>query len=396
MKLRITIAMIGVFAACGPALAQTDDRNGLLLIDEFYYGGMSADGSSFVGRSLDDGGWIWTPFTDRVVLPRPNDDVFFKSTEPRGISDDGRYICGSYVSTEQILKPIYWFADSDPIQLGSLRAGSGGMATDVSNTGVVVGQSDDQAFRWTFLTGMRAIAESRDGLDPVIAEAITADGSVVVGQGNYPRQLGSEQRAFAAASSTRILPTLARNEAANDVAYGVNANGNVIVGASGGVDDARPALWYGGQVRSLGSFNGITEGAAFAVSDDGCVVGGALFPNGPLGAGQAFVWTPATGMLDLQDLVVNQMGVDLEGWSLNTVEDVSSDGTVISGSAYRLSPEARSVYRLVLPPLPPSVKADVTTTGATIPGFAGFGVRDAVVDLDDLGAFLDAWLVGKP
>ena len=35
--------------------------------------------------------------------------------------------------------------------------------------------------------------------------------------------------------------------------------------------------------------------------------------------------------------------------------------------------------------------ADITTTGATLPGQPGVGVPDGVVDLDDLGRFLNLW-----
>ncbi|MEM9065985.1 MAG: hypothetical protein AAGB51_10895 [Planctomycetota bacterium] len=36
--------------------------------------------------------------------------------------------------------------------------------------------------------------------------------------------------------------------------------------------------------------------------------------------------------------------------------------------------------------------ADLTTTGATLPGATGYGVPDGVVDLDDLGYFIFIWL----
>ncbi|MEM9064627.1 MAG: GC-type dockerin domain-anchored protein [Planctomycetota bacterium] len=40
--------------------------------------------------------------------------------------------------------------------------------------------------------------------------------------------------------------------------------------------------------------------------------------------------------------------------------------------------------------------ADLTTSGATLPGQPGFGVPDGFVDLDDLGFFLNLWLQGCP
>jgi len=42
------------------------------------------------------------------------------------------------------------------------------------------------------------------------------------------------------------------------------------------------------------------------------------------------------------------------------------------------------------------LEADGTTSGATLEGQPGFGVPDGVVDLDDLGFFLSVWLIGCP
>lgn len=42
------------------------------------------------------------------------------------------------------------------------------------------------------------------------------------------------------------------------------------------------------------------------------------------------------------------------------------------------------------------LQADLTTTGATLPGFPGYGVPDVAVDIDDLGYYLNIWLTGCP
>ncbi|MEM9065542.1 MAG: S8 family peptidase [Planctomycetota bacterium] len=43
----------------------------------------------------------------------------------------------------------------------------------------------------------------------------------------------------------------------------------------------------------------------------------------------------------------------------------------------------------------PECNADVTSTGGTIPGSPGYGNPDGVVDLDDLGYIVDAWISGN-
>lgn len=40
--------------------------------------------------------------------------------------------------------------------------------------------------------------------------------------------------------------------------------------------------------------------------------------------------------------------------------------------------------------------ADLTTSGATLDGQEGFGVADGIVDLDDLGYFLNLWVASDP
>lgn len=69
----------------------------------------------------------------------------------------------------------------------------------------------------------------------------------------------------------------------------------------------------------------------------------------------------------------------------------------------RLSVRVRSTasttaqhYRLVISADAGSCRADRTATGASTAGFPGFGEADGVVNLDDLGFFLNLWLVQDP
>jgi len=61
---------------------------------------------------------------------------------------------------------------------------------------------------------------------------------------------------------------------------------------------------------------------------------------------------------------------------------------------------SEAVHAAALPeldgPLTSRCTADVTTTGATIEGQAGFGEPDGVSDLDDLGYYLNAWIGQQP
>jgi uncharacterized membrane protein len=66
---------------------------------------------------------------------------------------------------------------------------------------------------------------------------------------------------------------------------------------------------------------------ANGVSADGSVVVGRV---SPLTGSNAFVWSAATGMRNLQGLVISQ-GAALTGWGLTQATGVSADGLTIVG-----------------------------------------------------------------
>jgi len=83
-------------------------------------------------------------------------------------------------------------------------------------------------------------------------------------------------------------------------------------------------------MRSLGSLpGGIPDSNAAAISSDGKVIVG----HSDSARGEAaFIWTEATGMRDLRDVLENEYGIDLRGWCLGRPNSVSGDGTAIVGT----------------------------------------------------------------
>jgi probable HAF family extracellular repeat protein len=65
------------------------------------------------------------------------------------------------------------------------------------------------------------------------------------------------------------------------------------------------------------------------VSADGSVVVGA---SGAEGGQKAFVWTPTHGMRCLQDVLTDSYKLNLTGWTLESANAVTPDGTVIVGT----------------------------------------------------------------
>ena len=161
----------------------------------------------------------------------------------------------------------------------------------------------------------------------------------------------------------------------------ISADGSLIVGtAVHGADYSKEAVLFTGDgefVRWLGKLNGVDTGSHRISANGEFVVGGSTSTNGF--APTAFFWSNATGMLDLGDgpwvggasyhlwdtisvsnngIVVgsnNQRpfiwdiengrrsledelqhwGIDLDGWRLTNVVDISADGHTLLGTAYK-------------------------------------------------------------
>ena len=154
--------------------------------------------------------------------------------------------------------------------------------------------------------------------------AISADGSTVVGQTNYPTG-GSSGRAQAfvwrVGSGYSELPYLPGGGTSSAVG-GVSADGSWIVGMSDSTAGSEPARWNAaGSVQSLGLLPGSAETYATAVSADGGVLGGFGRSGSNL---VAFQWVPSTGITPL---------TSLPGRNWDSVYGVSADGSRIAGQS---------------------------------------------------------------
>ena len=118
-------------------------------------------------------------------------------------------------------------------------------------------------------------------------------------------------------------------------AEAVSADGAVIVGDGESSPGRQAFRWTGeGGMVGLGDLPG-GDFRSFArdVSADGSIVVGLSHTGqGPTG-NEAFIWDQAHGMRNLRDVLVDEFGLDLGGWTLLTAQGISAEGERIVGIA---------------------------------------------------------------
>ncbi len=197
---------------------------------------------------------------------------------------------------------------------------------DMSDDGTVVVGGDREAVRWTQAAGIERLGFLEPPLCDLpcgeisAARAVSGDGLVVVGE--------STQQAFRWSQSDGLqrIPVPHDFNVTAAVATAADHDGTVIAGCIRASSSAL-AHWRftaATGVQDLGSLEGEGESDCdVALTADGSVVVGQS-------QGKAFVWNPAQGMRELA-LVLVEAGLDLWGWEFERVGGISADGKVIVG-----------------------------------------------------------------
>ncbi|MBN8280317.1 MAG: thrombospondin type 3 repeat-containing protein [Gammaproteobacteria bacterium] len=260
--------------------------------------------------------------------------------------------------------------------IGHIPAGPQGNSLRAlsADGGTVVGGSiygGGVAFRWTPDGGRQSLGALPGGGNALAAEGITADGSVIVGFSGWPAG-GYMAFRWTEATGMQALGYLPGFTYVG-TAYAASTTGEYIVGISAANPSGSHAFRWdavNGLVDVGDLPGGPVNGRAFAVSDDGSVVTGTswsassseeafrwtpatgltalgFLPGGSRSTGThvsgdgatifgstdrgAFIWTQATGMRRLQDVLAAGGALNLSGWNLTDILDVSQDGRRIVG-----------------------------------------------------------------
>lgn len=268
---------------------------------------VSADGEIVVGTHIDEedsnprGVFDWTSAGGILDFdPFPVGSV---SPNATAISADGSVIVGFYKPTPSIEFVAYQYSG------GTLTNITNGFAGATSADGmVVVGSTDQQAFRWTAAEGVTELGFLPGGTDRSSSNGISANGQVIVGESlstNSPT-FGEAFR-WTSASGMEGLGDLPGGDFASS-ARDTTADGSIIVGS------ARTAA-----------------------------------------GGAPFMWDETNGMRSLVDVMTDEFGLGdaIAGWDVSSVTAISDDGTVIVG--FGTNPDGNlEAWRAVLVPEPSS------------------------------------------
>jgi probable HAF family extracellular repeat protein len=277
---------------------------------------VSADGSTIVGRDEqpDNVQGFWTRTIGMIGAGSPTSE--FNAVTANGSTAAGRFN-DAPASAGEVLLAGTWTANGE-----GWHALSGALpdsnAFGISDDGsVVVGVNENHAFRWTAVGGLIDIGPIGRVPTHSIARDVSADGSVVVGDGGP----SEEAHAFRWTTGNGIEFLAGPDPTLSSFAYATNADGSVIVGQ--------------------------------------------------LGFQHAFIWDSAHGMRDLQTVLLNDFGAaNLNGWTLERAFGVSADGRTIVGDGRSPSGNTEA-WIATLPgspaaiPLPAALPAGLLLLGFT-------------------------------
>jgi probable HAF family extracellular repeat protein len=191
----------------------------------------------------------------------------------------------------------------------------------------VASPSRREAFQWSEASGIVPIGDLPGGSFFSIAEAVSGDGSAVVGQSSSAH--GYEPFLWTASDGMRALGEITGGSF-RGWAFDISDDGKVVVGLNS-ENGTQAFAWTetGGRIDLGDVPGGRFSSFAHGVSGDGSIIVGV----GEDDEGEtAMIWDRFHGMRRLED-VLREFGVE-PGIRLHAAWDVSSDGRTIIGSAY--------------------------------------------------------------
>ena len=258
---------------------------------------------------------------------------------------------------------------------GSFQSVANAVSADGSTVvGRGIGASGTEAFRWTIDGGMVGLGDLPGGEFRSVAFGVSADGSAVVGESSSESsQLAPQAFRWTIDGGMVPLGDLTGGSFQSS-ANAVSADGSTVVGYGWTASDRGAFRWTSvGGMLALPGGNGYAE--ARGISADGSTIVGSR--SAALGS-EAFRWTNASGTLGLG--IIPGGGGGFGGFASEAL-DVSADGSTVVGvsagvgrfnwgEAFRWTSDGGMVGLGDLPDGPTMSRATaVSGDGSTVVGF---------------------------
>jgi uncharacterized membrane protein len=228
--------------------------------------------------------------------------------------------------------PVRWTGTSVPVNLGLAVGYVAGGITSLSSNGMALtgatGKSGpNNAGLWRSGTNP-TVLNSVSGAVATFGQAISADGSTIVGEVDFATGEYPQPRSFRWTNATGmvLVPLLPGGTQSIGGAKAVSSDGTKVVGHSDATGGRELGYLYNATTGTITALvePGGTYAFATAISDDGTTVAG---------YGDSGGWISINGGTPvLISATLAGFGVDLTGMSIDAVFDLSADGKVVTGS----------------------------------------------------------------
>ncbi len=297
---------------------------------------VSDDGRFVGGHSEGGAGLIPLIWDGTSANPLAVPDGFI-GAYVNDISGDGTHAVAITLGPDGF-RGIHWDASGIPTVMPTPSLpGASSAIVAINADGSVMSGFTEQVFfpsvesdAWTSQGGTQANhGDLAGGARDASLTGVTNDGTTFVGYADDGMRRAVR---YTNAGGFEVLGTVAGGSGAG-FAVNIGAQGGTIVGnlEFGGVET--PAYWDTDGTAHLiglpGSFDG---GSANACSADGGIIVGAWYSGfADELSSTAFLWTAADGARPMIDVLTDDYGLDLDGWTLNVATDITPDGNTIVG-----------------------------------------------------------------